>query len=289
MKKFASLLTFALVLVSAAQAEESSVAVPPPGQSEAVSTSVGASALDDLYLNYFATFHGPSLTGINSQTVDKNGRPSKQGLFLDSEITAAYMFNERTIGVGPVIPFLAYPVQGQGFVLGDLGVKAFNKKLVSASGLTVYGNIIVQAPTSDSSRDRGMTWALKTTPNVRYEVPSSRFTVGAWTEAKEYFGVKNAPGVKDIKTFKLYAAPYANYQLAKDISLNLEYEMEWHHDADEAGYLAFSSYQTDLQPGFVWNITKNVLINPYVAFYTTNNSVTADRSAIGAIISASLL
>jgi hypothetical protein len=252
------------------------------GKSELTDTLPGRSVTDSLYLNYFATYHGPSLSNINAYTVDRTGKQTKQGQFLDSEVTAAYTFADRRFGIGPVIPFLAYPVLGQGLVIGDVGIKAFDRKTVSTDGLSVYTNVIVQAPTAQSSKDRDMTWALKTTPNVRYEIPSTRFTTGAWTEAKAYFGVS-----KD-KTFKLYAAPYVNYQLIRNVSLNLEYEMEWHHDVNQIGYMNFTTYQTDLQPGLVWNITSHVLINPYVQFFTTNQA-TADRTALGAVVSASLL
>jgi hypothetical protein len=238
--------------------------------------------MDKVYLNYFATFHGASFKDLGSPyTVDATGKPSTHsGVNLDSELTAAYMFNSD-FGVGPVVPFLLVPVFGQGIILGDVGIKAFDKKTVSYRGLSIYANAIIQAPTSKSSQDRGMTFALKTTPNVRYSFPASRFTVGAWTEAKAYFGVTTD------KTFKLYGAPYVNYQLLSSLSLNLEYEAEAHRNVGDP-YLNFTMYQTDLEPGFVWNITSHILINPYVQIFTTNQ-ISSDHIALGAIISATLL
>jgi hypothetical protein len=207
--------------------------------------------LDKLYVNYFGIFHGESLSNLSSPyTVDRNGQLSTySGVNFDSEITAAYMFTDN-IGAGPDIPFLLVPVLGQGVILGDLGVK--------------------------------VTMCVKMTPYVRYSFPKSRFTVGAWTEEKAYLGVTYD------KTFKLYAAPYVNYRLTSTFSLNLEYEAEAHHNIGDTGMMNFTMYQTDVEPGVVWMITPKVMFNPYVQIFTTN-SVSSDRTALGAVISATVL
>jgi hypothetical protein len=128
-----------------------------------------------------------------------------------------------------------------------------------------------------------MTFAIKTTPNVRYLIPQSNFKVGAWTEAKSYLGVTQG------KAFKLYAAPYVGYSLSDSLALNVGYEMEAdHYPIPGISSLDFKSYQTDLQPGVVWNITPHIMVNPYVQLFT-GNKVTLDNSALGAVISATLL
>ena len=237
--------------------------------------------LDHVYLNYFAIYHGASLADLSSSyTLDQKGRPSRFAMFFDSEVTAAYRV-DSDIGIGPVIPFLFTPVMGQGFTLGDVGIKAFDRQAISSGGLKVYANLIVQAPTSQSSQARNMSFALKTTPNFRYIFARSRFAVGAWTEAKAYFGVTAD------KTFKLYAAPYVNYQLSSKLSLNLEYEMEAHHNVGAPTW-DLTNYETDLQPGFVWLVTPKIMLNPYVALFT-GNRVTLDSTAVGAVISATVL
>lgn len=274
MKSFGFIAAALIVLASSASASTE-------GKSE-LTDKVGASSIvESLYLNYFGVFHGPSLNTFNAYTVDRNGKTSKQGMFMDGELTAAYLL-DKNIGVGAVLPFLASPVLGADLTLGDAGVKFFNRKTLSAPGLNVYTNVIVQAPTSDYSQDRGMQLGLKTTPNVRYSIPSSRFTVGSWTEAKAYLGVTKG------KAFKLWAGPYVNYQLVPNLSLNVEYEMEWDHNIGDTGLLNFTTYQTDLQPGFVWNITPHILLNPYVQIFTTKTA-TAETMALGAVFSATLL
>lgn len=257
----------------------------PSAGSSTMSTNdaSGPSLLDRLYVNYFGIFHGEPLNNLGSTyTVDRNGVQSKySAINLDSEITTAYMFTSD-FGVGPDIPFLLVPVMGQGVILGDVGVKAFDRKTISYRGFDLYTNLILQAPTSKASEARNETMGVKMTPYVRYSFPKSRFTVGAWTEEKAYLGVTTD------KTFKLYGAPYVNYRLTSNFSLNLEYEMEAHHNVGDVGMMNFTMYQTDLEPGVVWMITPKIMFNPYLQIFTTNQ-ISSDNMALGAVISATVL
>lgn len=173
---FAAAAIFAAFFAVTAHADAASVSTTEAG---------GTSLLDSLYVNYFGVFHGAPINNLGSPyTVDRKGAPSTvSAINFDSEITAAYMFT-RDIGVGPDIPFLLVPVMGQGVILGDLGVKAFNKKTISYKGFDLYTNLILQAPTNKGSQARGETMGVKMTPYFRYSFPKSRFTVGAWTEEK---------------------------------------------------------------------------------------------------------
>lgn len=252
------------------------------GTSEATSRTV----MDDLYLSYFGIFHGPEVTGLDSAYTPnaQNGKPSSlknNAMNFDSEITAAYMLTP-TIGVGPVVPFYLYPVMGEGFSLGDVGIKAFNRKFITNHDLNVYANIILQLPTSDYSKSpkRDMSVGIKMTPSVRYTLPDTRVTLGAWTEQKAYLGVKSG------KTFKLYAAPYASYQVTPNFSWNLEFELEADHLYGKPTY-DLTMYQNDLMPGFVYFFSPRVMINPYLQIFT-KEKVALDRTAIGAVISASI-
>ena len=268
-------LSLSALTVSAANAAD----MTNTGSSSSDASSILSNLHDNMYLNYFGIYHGAPLTSMDStKTVGPTGVPSKtNAINFDSEITAAYMITP-SFGIGPDVPFLMVPVLGQGIILGDVGIKAIDKKTVYKNGLIISTNLYLQAPTSKASEARNMDLGIKTTPSIRYTMPGSRITLGAWNEIKEYAGVTSD------KTFKLYTQPYANYQLSKNFSLNLGYEMEWHHNV---GYAAarFTTYQTDLQPGFVWNITPKVIVNPYIQIFTAN-AMSTDTAAVGAVISA---
>ncbi len=255
--------------------------------SDGSSVSQSSSVMDQVYLSYFGTFNGPGLMNLdNPNALNANGsltdhKTAFGHINFDSEVTAAYLITP-TIGVGPVIPFIFFPTQGYGAILGDLGLKAFSKKFYTAPNLNVYANIIFQVPTSDGSKLNEMDFAIKTTPNVRYMIPNSRYTVGAWTEAKAYLGVKDR-----AKAFKLYADPYVNYQLSPAFSLNLGFEMEANHFANVDKALDFKMVKSDLQPGFIYMVTPKVFLNPFLQVFTTEK-ISLDRTALSATLTASL-
>jgi hypothetical protein len=267
-----------LALVSATAWADSTVS----GVTSTTDSSDSPSLLDHFYANYFAVIHGPSVNDMSSvHTVDRNGNPSAfPGVNLDSEITLSYLIT-HDIGVGPDIPFLLVPVLGEGIVMGDLGVKAFDRATVSSNGLWVYTNLYLQAPTSKLSQANGVQFGVKTTPAIRYTIPGSRFALGSWNELKWY------AGATADRTFKVYTLPYVNYQLTRTLSANVGFEMEWHHNVG-APSGSLTPYQFDAQPGVVWNITPKVMFNPYLQFFTTQQ-VGWSTAAIGGVISATAL
>jgi hypothetical protein len=279
----------ALSAWSVAHADSTTALAPTADAASGVSISSVDTNFDrflqNTYFNYFAIFHGPSMTAVDSPyTIDRNGKqnnsPTAIGMNFDSEITAAYMVTSN-IGIGADIPFLLSPVLGQGVVLGDLGGKIFEKRLTDDPNLFISTNLIIQGPTSKASEARDLNIAFKTTPAIRYNFHDSRFSIGSFNEIKYY------QGVSMYQTFKLYADPYVNYILTPKLSLNFAYELEYHHNVNDTGYLNFTTYQTDFMPGFVYMITPKVLFNPYVQIFT-DQTVAMDHTAIGAIISASI-
>jgi hypothetical protein len=242
------------------------------------------SFLKNTHVTFFSTVHGTPLNDVTSPyTLDHNGNKTKSpanAIYFDSEVAGSYVLNSD-IGLGVVVPFLFIPVQGQGAILGDVGIKTFNKHLISGGGFNLSANLILQAPTAKASRNRDMDFGVKSTPAIRYAIPSSRFTVGSWNEAKWYAGV--AAG----KTLKLYAQPYVEYSLSQSFSLNVGYEMETDHMKGDSN-LNFTTYQTDLMPGVIWRVTPQVSFNPYLQIFT-GKKVATDATAFGAVINAAIL
>ena len=270
--KLLSIATVLLISTSTLAAE---------GTSEAKHTNL----MDDLYLGLISTYHGPGVTHMSEPfTQNKDGKTiakNSSAMYFDSEIAAAYLFTP-SIGVGPVVPFFYYPVFGKGFTLGDIGLKIFDRKFFSTHDLNLSANLTVQAPTSDYSRgkNRDMSFALKMTPHVRYLVPDSRYSFGAWTEQKAYFGVVSG------KTLKLYLAPYVNYQQSPNFSWNLEFEAEADHFKGNSNW-DLTLYQTDIMPGFVYRITPRIIVNPYVEIFTSQK-ISMNNTGVGAFLSASI-
>jgi hypothetical protein len=274
-----------------AESTTNTAAVPvTTGASEATTEVARPSLMDNFYINYFGIYHGPAINNLSSPyTLSRKGLKNTKSLSdgtnnmgFDSELTFAYMLT-KDIGIGPYIQFYAFPVQGYGITMGDVGIKLFDKHFIHTSSLNVYANTIVEAPVN-YDKQRGVDLKIKMTPNFRYNFNATRFSVGMWTEQTMYIGASNK--IPDNKAFKLNFLPYVNYQLAPKLAASLTYEYETDHVAGKNN-LDFKMFQTDIMPGFVYMITPKVLVNPYLQFFTTEK-LAMDRTGLGAVISASL-
>ncbi len=253
--------------------------VPAPvGTSQAENSSVFS---EKLYTDFATTYHGSSLAEPDSSRALNNegklGLPSTVN--FDSEIGMGYKLGE-TLRFGAVVPFLLVPAPGDNFILGDAGIKLSQRDTLNWRGVHLSTNIILQAPTSDYSKFRRMDVGIKTTPSLRYDVPNSSITIGAWNELKEYLGATKGP------TFKIWTLPYAKLQMNRSLALQVSYELHLRHIANSD--TALSHYQHDLQPGLIWNITRSISVNPYLQFYSLN-SIRAANTGFATYINAALL
>jgi len=237
---------------------------------------------EDFYVSDFATYYGPNVDHPSNFTVNSRGEESKQPMYFDNEITAAYLIDSaKVLGIGPTIRFNYSPVLGKGFEWNDVGLKFIDHRFISTSNLHVAVNFYVIAPTAAWSKAAGMRYALKTTPSIAYDLPNSQVTIGAWTELKDYVGVNYGT------QFKVYYGPYAKWRLSKHFALNLLFEEEYHHDKGMNG-AKLKLARRDIEPGFIWTISNRVSVNPYVAFYI-DNKLSADHASLGAVMNARIL
>ncbi len=242
-------------------------------------------SLDNFSAGLTSVYHGATLADPTAgSTIDNKGNLNKNFTAnFDNEASFAYKL-KNNFSFGPVVPFLVLTradKNNDNFILGDAGVKLSHHHTIATDHFALSTNLIVQAPSSDSSKNRGMRYAIKTTPSARYTFSDPRFTLGAFNEGKYYAKV-----VKGT-TLKLWTLPYVNYKASKNFSWNLAYEMEWHRDLGR-GALEFTNYRKDIQPGFIWNATKNISVNPYLQFYT-NKPLTLRDAGIGTFISATMI
>ena len=283
-------LLFVLGLLTLATPSFAESVANTSGASTASSDVATSSILDRLYLGYFGIFHGPELTNLSSPyTPDRKGYEPKKAfsdgtnnMGFDSELTAAYMLT-KDVGIGPYVQFYAFPVQGYGITMGDVGIKTFDRHFIKTPQLNVYANLILEAPVN-YDKERGVNFKVKMTPNYRYSFTGTRFATGMWTEETFYFGASDK--IANNKQMKLDFLPYVSYQVAPKWALNLTYEYETDHMAGKSNF-DFTRYQNDIMPGFVYSIAPTVIVNPYLQFMTTEK-IAIDRSSIGATISASI-
>ncbi|MBC7386581.1 MAG: hypothetical protein H7301_10545 [Cryobacterium sp.] len=256
----------------------STLKTPPKGES---SFSL-ETALKSISVNVFTNYHGAPVGDMGSSyTPGKAGvTKTSQGTFFDTTLSLGYKLS-KDVSIGPDLAFFYTPVLGQGFDMQYTGIAVVDHHLIRTPQLNISGNMVFQVANSDYLKNAGVKYGVKTTPSVFYRFRGTSVALGAFTEAKAYFGETKG------KSFKLYAAPTLQYDFSDHFGASLTYEMEAHHHIGQPT-LSFDNYQTDLQPGVRWRISKTVLFNPYLMLYT-GDKISARNTAVGAILVASIL
>ena len=242
---------------------------------------------DHLYVSYFGIFHGPRINQMDKPyTLNHDGSTPKAALSdgtgdmnFDSELTTAWLV-DNDWGIGLTTQFYAYPVQGYGVTMGDIGLKTFNRHLVKTNNLRVYANLNIQAPEGfDATRHVDV--KFKSTPYARYDFSGSRFSIGTWSELAYYCGAQFS------NQYKIYFQPYVLYQTAPKFAWTFAFEVETDHTATPRAGSYFQTSETDFMPGFTYTFSRHLIVNPFVQVFTGPN-IALNRTGIGANISATL-
>ncbi len=248
-----------------------------------VKKSVGQQILDNTSVSYFGFFIGaPVSDPFSSKTpaVGKQYYTDGSEIGLENQLTVSYKIN-------PTLSASLNPVFKISPSATRYGMIASFARLASSS---VYnkGNFNVGADlrfypgiTNDMQRNHErMTW--RSDQDFSYKVPSSRLTAGVTTSLRYHNYLVDSP----VKDYRIKAIPNVQYQIANNLSAGLAYEMALTHIRNTAGVPAgtVEEYQewTFLEPSITWNITENVMFNPYVDLYT-GDKVTGETAQLGAV------
>jgi hypothetical protein len=259
-------------------AENSAVTVPPNVSTTTKEATTSSDITKDLYGDFVTTYHGPTIKKFGPYSVNSRGRLDGAALSgFDSELTGAYMVDqdmERAMGLN--VPFVAQPnIPGHQLDIGDVGIKAFEKKTIKTENLQLASVGYIQAPTSDASQKAHMIMALRAAPFAFYNIPSTKWVLGTWTDFKWLAGVDQG------LSLKAWVGPFVSYRFSEKFLFNLMYETE----ADRfVGDRAFQFRNTlgDFQPGVIWMITKNMKLNPYLVL-APDNHLSTDTTGVGVV------
>jgi hypothetical protein len=249
---------------------ESSAAVSTASESSFTPSNV----TKNIYSDFSTQYYGPSLQKFGPYSYNGKGYIDPSALSgFDSETHLAYMLDpDRLIAVGPDMPFYYQPnLQGRVFVLGDVGIKMFDKKTIKTGHFQLGTSLYLQAPTSLYAQSVREDFAIESEPWFYYDIGSSRWRVGSWSEFRYLDHVNVGLNIE------LYAEPYISYRLTDKFSLSLTLETEADHDAGNAPG-NFHNVMLDLQPGFVWTPTPRTRINPYLVFFPSDPLATRTTS-----------
>ncbi len=248
---------------------------PPPNTT---ATTITKSFLENLSeygtLSYFGTYRGASITNFGSSLQprpDGSQDPTNPNSF-ESTITAGYKINKDLI-TGVVGHFYLFPWNdptggNQKIQLLDPILFLSRPGLINSQGFRLDTRVTLQLPTSkyDILLSRHLTTAITWIFNARYETLASKLTVGTYGFIRGY--IPSYDTLSKAPSYTVTAAPYANYQLSDNLAASLWIDLLGATRNYGTGF--FSGLQTsavDIEPGIIWDITKNISLNPMLNIY----------------------
>lgn len=235
---------------------------------------------EKLALTYLGTYNGASILNLsNSLQPNVDGTPDfSSPQSLDSLITVGYKL-EKNIMMGIVGRFMYYPIgnpTGTGHTIQGLDpALTFSKSnLITQGNFNLSAKLNFNLPVSqyDFLTPRHLATAFTPAAILNYDIPSTVLSVGLFTFVRGYIPTANSPD--NVRTYKLYFGPNANFQFSKTLAATLWVDIEFNHNRG-TGFFAYDNVPVDIQPGINWDISKNISINPVLNIYPSNMTLAA--------------
>jgi hypothetical protein len=230
-------------------------------------------------LNYFGIFRGGPLNSVsNSQQPSVNGALTPTNpISVENSITGGYKIN-KDLMVGVLGHFMYYPAgypsgTGHDLQMLDPALLIQKNNLYKTGGLTINGRFLF-APAltqGDYLVPNHLAAALTPTIIFNYEVANTGLNIGLFTYYRFY--IPNASAASDVRTYKIYAAPTLNYQLAKNLAATLWVDLVQASRYGGTSAFNLANDPIDIEPGINWDITKNISLNPILNIYPSNPTI----------------
>jgi hypothetical protein len=236
-------------------------------------------------VSYYGIYYGPPASDPGaSKQVNEWGKPTTNQYFLNY-LSLSYKATKSLLP-GITVMSTYTPVRGQDLTLLDPYLRLTDTKMISSGNWTLYSELREFLPVTRASHNAHKMSTLGTFQWLTYNVPHTRFSVGFW--AKFYwsvFGSSAAPGTGD--DYQAFFRPQVFYSFTPTLAGSLYYEMTGNHTLGKKAADWHTGY-TNVQMGAMWTVVQGLTLNPYLLF-NTGGKVTADTTALGAQIFATIL
>jgi hypothetical protein len=261
----------------------SSAAAPSSPVDNVSQSSAGSSTyqkLKDMFqASYFGDYRGgnPGQYG-NGLQPGTDGNPdstSPQG--IESYVTTGYKFAPDWMA-GVTSHFFYNETDSTGPGLESAGFRMLNPSiviskanLINSNGFKLKGYIYGQIPVSNydyiSVPGRNMVTSIQPTANLTYDIKGTRWTLGLYNYITAYIPGSNTPD--GLRTYKLYQAPYVNYQMTPTVAATLWVDLFQITRKQGTPFITgMDNYMPDLEPGVNWDVIPGYLsLNPMLNIY----------------------
>lgn len=235
---------------------------------------------DKLELSYFGDYRGGNAGNYGSGLQpDSNGiqdDTSPQGLesYVTTGIKPAkdwmvgvttHFFDNEADSAGPKGQSVgSFEMMNPSFVITK-------KNLITANGFALKGYLYSQVPVSSydyiSQPGHNMVTTIQPTINMTYDIKGTRWTLGTYAYYIDYVAGSDTPD--GLRTYKLYVAPYVNYQITPTVAGTVWVDLIQATRAQGTGFIAGMSNPTaDIEPGVNWDVIPgNLSLNPMLNIY----------------------
>ena len=254
----------------------------PDEVSESVAEE-GSEIEKQININYFGIFYGPALQGTNSYQPAPGGQSDRDlPVILKNFLNVGHNLSEM-VTVTATAYWVAQPVLDKNLEFQDPFVRASYNSILHWRGFNLYGDVRGHVPATAVSQQNDLVFGLQTFQALTYGVPESRFLYGLYaSERRNFFG--NEGYGNDVE---LYFALNMNYQFAPTLTTTLLFEVQRNHAYGDFRK-GFYDNGTDIQPGISWDITPQIMVNPYLNILL-GQSVSLRSTSVGMMMSWTLL
>jgi hypothetical protein len=290
----------ALMLMSGAaahaQGSKASISTSSSVSADAASGSSVAteqeSALDwmrnNMTVSYTNWFYGSSANDpLNGSMPGKDGKESE-------EYTPINMVNRATLGFktsATTVLSANYESTFQAtgkreYVNVDPFLRFQKSKLMEQGRFSLDADLRFYAPVEKKGIAQGRLATVRSTQYFKYSPPASRASFVLTTYVK---GRAHRSGRKEkAQDLEVYAGPEVDYQITPNLKAMVLYEMAAQHMRKDDTTAGLINKGTDLEPGIVWDISKNVSLNPYLNI-TTGERINMGTTTVNAVLSVALI
>lgn len=212
-----------------------------------------------LYMNYFGLFYGPSVQNPTSYQPSGNAEPDYNNPVLLKNFFGVGYYVADSIHVSGNAYWTWQPVLDHETQMMDPFLKIAHNSIVREGNFNLYGDVRFHIPASMTSRQNDLKGGIQTVQAATYSLGQTGFQLGLVGSARaNSFG-----GSGFGNDMELYLAPNLYFQVLRNLSVTVMYEMNSSHAFGEK---AFSFYNggSDFEPGVSWDITQQVTLNPYL-------------------------
>jgi hypothetical protein len=255
------------------------------------STSVYESIAKSAVINFNGLYRGAALSDLgNSRQPGPPGQVDPNSPLSMVEFAHGGYKVRPDLITGLVAHFFYFPVgnpvgTGQDIQMLDPMLLLQKNNLVNSGGFSLHGKCTLYLPltNADTLRQEKLLTALSPILTATYEVPHTELTLAAYSYLRVY--VPGTATESSAPDYRFYFAPNLSYQLSKEVAATLWVDLlTATHPRSSPLFAGVATDRVDFQPGFSWNISKSINLNPVLNIYPAHPTLAS--TSIQAYLSA---